>query len=218
MDTAIAATEYKVSVLKTLIGDRSDAQGTSSIIELLEDLEDRSTPVQAVRFEPSPKDEAELKALTTKPQLLNQEVKQFKSQITGSVHAEIKQSFASNLFNLSCSFQSQSCPAYHSISAQMVNNSKYSRGQAAKCPAISGYSLTAVGTGSFSPSAPSGLMATNPTLFGWGMSAAENMAGPPPSGGTYPGSSHGLGNTASFEANVQEKIKGLQDSIEAICD
>ncbi|KAL7570077.1 hypothetical protein ACA910_017109 [Epithemia clementina (nom. ined.)] len=108
VDDSLHAFEYKLSLLKTLLGDCSDAQGTLSVFMLLEDLASHApsgtpTPIQVKA--PDIGKTQEFKDLGMVVQGLDLEFKRFKATITGTVYGEIKNSFDQTFFHPHCAFQ-----------------------------------------------------------------------------------------------------------------
>ncbi|KAL7577192.1 hypothetical protein ACA910_003527 [Epithemia clementina (nom. ined.)] len=108
VDDSLNAFEYKLSLLKTLLGDRSNAQGTSTVFMLLENLASQApsgtpTPIQVMVADI--RKAQEFKDLVMVVQGLDLELKRFKATITGMVHGESKHSFDQTFFDPHCAFQ-----------------------------------------------------------------------------------------------------------------
>ncbi|KAL7578708.1 hypothetical protein ACA910_015947 [Epithemia clementina (nom. ined.)] len=117
-DDTLSSLEYKVSALKTLLGDRPDTLRTSLAFEVLEALlefktdmeEGKGGPKGGVHFAdttPAPTliTLPEFKVVVNMLGLLEQDLKQFKSTITGIVHLEMQQGFQDNLYSPGSPFQ-----------------------------------------------------------------------------------------------------------------
>ncbi|KAL7565927.1 hypothetical protein ACA910_008389 [Epithemia clementina (nom. ined.)] len=80
IDDALASMEYKLSVLKTLIGERNNDQGTASIFEIL----GASSSSPSVQFSPlAPADTPKFRALVATVEALNLDFKHFRRRSPG---------------------------------------------------------------------------------------------------------------------------------------
>ncbi|KAL7560978.1 hypothetical protein ACA910_006384 [Epithemia clementina (nom. ined.)] len=257
MEDTLSVFDYKLPLLKTLVGKHSDAQGTLSVLELLDELASQvagaTVRPPAVQFFTPPtllQDTTEFKNLESVIAALKKDHKHFQSMIMGLVHAEINSSFQSNLFNPTSLFQIHVeitwgsllvvfRPTYTIISIGFlqawssdpaVPGDKLSAAlqQVRVCLQHIEQELSAIRNGSGSSTSsgttrhPFGSTSGCPTLFGWGgaghTSASIGSTSPMEATLVLMAPMSQAQNDPKFAAEVQESLRLLSESINAIWD
>ncbi|KAL7563479.1 hypothetical protein ACA910_008782 [Epithemia clementina (nom. ined.)] len=230
INNLLASMEYKLSVLKTLIGNQIDNQGTASLFVLLGELSALHNGPSVQFVDPLDVNSSlDFTALVLTVGALDQEFKRFKTSITGVVHAEIQHSFASNLFDPSCPFQQNLAqPAIGFLWAWSSNPATPGDKLGRLLKQIDAriqkleqdWAILQQGgplSGSLLPIAPSAPFSNSPSVFGWG---GGSSGGKPAhfNSGVSSGPVGGVGVSVHFEVETSKKLRELHNSLEAIQD
>ncbi|KAL7575186.1 hypothetical protein ACA910_018674 [Epithemia clementina (nom. ined.)] len=108
MEGDLGEIEYKLSILKTYLGERPDDLGTATVFKLLENLMDATAPTgsqQGVRFRNTLPSSLAMSNLSSRHALLDRDFCTFKATLSGTVYAEIKKAMDKTLSDENCPFQ-----------------------------------------------------------------------------------------------------------------